>query len=549
MTPARCPAIAIAGLAAWLLSGCDSSLSVSVDTLEPPPEVRSVDGELRTTLTAAETTVQVAGKSVRTIVYNGEYMPPLLRVSPGDTIYLNLVNQSDEPTNEHYHGLNVSPRINDDGTVSDDILISAEPGTQVNYKIEIPANHNPGLYWYHAHLHTLAEKQIMGGLSGGLIVDGILDPFPELAGIKEQVMLLKDIQITPQGTLPDDIDPGGETNRTINGQSLPTLVIHPGELQFWRIGNIGADLYYRIRLEGHVFYELARDGNRHNQLVPMDEILLPPGSRSEVLIRGGKPGITALRTLNVNTGPDGDDYAEATLATVVTRGPAQTEIPLPAVLPPVEDFRLLPVARSRTITFIDGPGNVFYIDSGEGPKQFDPNVVDSTITVGTVEEWTINNTSGEFHAFHIHQTDFQVTEINGVPQDFVGHQDNVNVPYQEGDDGPPGQVKVLIDFRNPVIVGKFVYHCHILEHEDGGMMAIAEVVNPAAALSPGTAERGLRAGGWTAPDQRVTENTLAAFQAGSYCSTDTALPRRSTAAVTGPSAPFRIQRLQVRSAR
>lgn len=538
--------LVVASLAGCLLASCDdSSVSVSVDTLEPPPEIHSDNGELRTTLTAAEATVQVAGKSVRTIVYNGEYMPPLLRVKPGDTLYLNLDNQTGEPTNEHYHGLNVSPRINDDGTVSDDILISAEPGTQVNYKIEIPADHNSGLYWYHAHLHTLAERQIMGGLSGGLIVEGVLDPFPELAGIKEQVMLLKDIQITPQGTLPDDIDPGGETNRTVNGQTLPTLSIRPGELQFWRFGNIGADMYYRLKLEGHVFYELARDGNRHNQLVPMDEILLPPGSRSEVLVRGGAPGVTPLRTLAVNTGPDGDDYAEATLATVITRGFAAEQIPLPPVLPAVEDFRALPVAQSRTITFIDGPDNIFYMDSGAGPKQFDPNVVDSTITVGTVEEWTINNTSGEFHAFHIHQTDFQVTEINGVPQDFVGHQDNVNVPYQDGDDGPPGQVKVLIDFRNPIIVGKFVYHCHILEHEDGGMMAIAEVIDPSAALAP-EALLNRSMARKASLDQRVTGNTLAAFQAGSFCGTERVLPRQSAVTVKRPS-PFRIEKLQVRS--
>src|SRR5690606_17310470 len=116
------------------------------------------------------------------------------------------------PTNEHTHGLNVSPRINPDATVSDNVLIRVEPGTQVNYKISIPADHNPGLYWYHSHLHGISEAQVMGGLSGGLIVDGVLDPFPELEGIRERVLLLKDIQITRDGFLPDEIDPGGDTN-------------------------------------------------------------------------------------------------------------------------------------------------------------------------------------------------------------------------------------------------------------------------------------------------------------------------------------------------
>jgi hypothetical protein len=214
----------------------------------------------------------------------------------------------------------------------------------------------------------------------------------------------------------------------------------------------------------------------------------------------------------------GDDYAEATLAFVTTTGKSQPEIPLPTVFPAVEDFRLLPVAQSRTITFLDGDNNTFLMDSGDGPKQFDPARVDSTIVAGTVEEWTINNASGELHVFHIHQTDFQVTEVNGEPQEFIGHLDNVNVPYQE-EGGPPGQVKLLIDFRNPDIVGKFVYHCHILEHEDGGMMSVAEVVSPLVAnpLTDRPRSR-VTATARTPVEAAVMTNTLRGFQAGTYCS-------------------------------
>ena len=122
-------------------------------------------------------------------------------------------------------------------------------------------------------------------------------------------------------------------------------------------------------------------------------------------------------------------------------------------------------------------GNTFYVDSGDGPKQFDASRVDSTIVAGTVEEWTVLNATAELHVFHIHQTDFQVVERNGIPQPFVGHQDNVNVDFQP-DGGGPGQVKLIIDFRNPDIVGKFVYHCHIVQHADQGMMANIEVALP-----------------------------------------------------------------------
>jgi FtsP/CotA-like multicopper oxidase with cupredoxin domain len=511
---------------ALLLSGCSNDSSVVV-TFSNPPEIRSVNGELHTIFMVGASTFQVDGRTVTSAVYNNSYIPPVLRLRPGDTLFLDLDNRTSEQTNLHYHGLNVSPRINADGTVSDNIFVMVDPGTRLNYRVAIPANHNPGLYWFHTHRHELAERQVMGGLSGGLIIDGILDPFPQLQGITERIMLLKDIQITPQGTVPDDIDPSAPSIRTVNGLTNPTIVIKPGETQFLRIANVGADIYYKLKLDGHKFYELARDGNRRSQLLELDELLLPPASRSEVLIQGAPLGKYAFRALAFDTGPAGDSYGESILATVASQGTAETPISLALVMPVVEDYRQLPVARRRTITFDESAdGNTFYIDSGDGPKQFDANRVDSTIAVGTVEEWTILNATQELHVFHIHQTDFQIIEVNGVPQPFVGHQDNVNVSYAPTPASPPGQVKVLIDFRNPLIVGKFVYHCHILEHEDGGMMAVAEVAPVVTSAARRLATRvasvvGSVFGQEPAPDDPRTreriDRTLSALQSGSYC--------------------------------
>lgn len=507
--------------------GGGGSGGLVLETFRNPPQLSSQGGELSVKLDVVTERIEAAGKLVTTTVYNGQYVPPVLRLKPGDTLRLELNNKSAMQTNEHYHGLNVSPRINSDATVSDNVFVHVDPGMKLDYRVAIPATHNPGLYWYHSHLHGSSEQQVMGGLSGGMVIEGLLDPLPEFAGITERVMLLKDIQITPEGRVPDDIDSSAPTNRTVNGQTNPTMVIAPGETQLLRIGNISANMYYRLQLPGHVLYEMARDGNRHNQLVPFDELLLPPASRSEVLIQGGPPGRYELKTLALETGPQGDTAPETTLLTVVSQGPPRTPIALPAALPTVEDFRNLAVARQRTITFEESEdGNTFYIDSGDGPKQFDPNRIDSTIVAGTVEEWTILNPTGEWHVFHIHQTDFQVTEINGVPQPFVGHQDNVNVAFQPDDASPPGQVKVLIDFRNPLTIGKFVYHCHILEHEDGGMMAVAEVVAPSqmAAQSKRSSKPAQRPAGVLdralAEADLRSEATLAAVQAGSYCQAD-----------------------------
>ena len=111
-----------------------------------------------------------------------------------------------------------------------------------------------------------------------------------------------------------------------------------------------------------------------------------------------------------------------------------------------------------------GDGDTLFIDG----RTFEPSRTDTRVKLGAVEEWTIRNESGELHDFHIHQTHFQVTEVNGVPEPFDGYRDIVNVPVH-------GEVKVIIPFTDPVIVGRFVYHCHLLSHEDKGMMATIEV--------------------------------------------------------------------------
>jgi FtsP/CotA-like multicopper oxidase with cupredoxin domain len=152
------------------------------------------------------------------------------------------------------------------------------------------------------------------------------------------------------------------------------------------------------------------------------------------------------------------------MATVLVEGPPATPAALPVALRPVEDLRPK-VTNRRTIVFSESAdGDTFYIDR----KMFNESRTDVRVKLGAVEEWTVRNDADELHSFHIHQTPFQITEINGVPQPADGYRDIVDVPIG-------GEVKVVIPFTDPVIVGRFVYHCHILSHEDKGMMATIEV--------------------------------------------------------------------------
>ncbi len=440
-----------------------------------PPELSSVAGRLTGTLTVAPGEVVLAGKRFTTTLFNGAYMPPILRVQPGDRIGLILANAAGMPTNLHYHGFAVTPL-----GAGDNVFLTVDPGATFQYDFLLPADHSSGLFWYHPHVHPDVNPQIAAGLSGGIVVGNVLAPFPQLAGITERIMLLKDMKLR-RGAPVADPDPSGPTIRTINGLYKPRIGISPGELQLWRFGNIGANIYYKLRLPRHVFYVLAQDGNPTTGLIEQRELLIPPAARYEVLVRGGRPGTYRLKAQAFNTGPQGDSYPAQVLATVVSKGPAVANPPpLPVVFPSDPDLRLASVTTRRTITFADAdsknPAEQFTING----QFYDHTRIDTTVELGTIEEWTIRNTSRELHAFHIHQTDFQVVEVNGKPAPFTGYQDTVNLPFATRRNGRlvPGEVKVVIPFTNPIIAGTFVYHCHIVQHADQGMMANIQVVSP-----------------------------------------------------------------------
>jgi suppressor of ftsI len=429
------------------------------ETFREPAVIASRHGTLTATLIAGESPVSIGNQRVTAAVYNESYLPPTLRARPGDVMRLRLVNRLGDPTNLHLHGLAVSPL----GT-SDDVFPHLSPAGVRDYEIRIPSNHAPGLYWYHPHPHGHSDDQVRNGMSGALVVEGLLDPFPGLRAVKERLLLLKDVQIENGRVVHLGI--GAHAIRTVNGLINPTMVLHPGETELWRIGNVGADLYYQLTLDGLPFYEVARDGHRVSRLVPRRELLLEPGAREEVLVQAPGPGTYTLRTAAFDTGPEGNRYPGAALATVRVAGAAMRPLVLPERLLPVADLRLHITGR-RTIVFSEAEdGNTFFVDG----RTFNPSRTDTRVQLGAVEEWTIRNESSELHDFHIHQTHFQVSEVNGVPQPFVGYQDIVNLPVH-------GAVKVVIPFTDPVIVGKFVYHCHLLSHEDRGMMATI-VVTP-----------------------------------------------------------------------
>ncbi|WP_405985594.1 multicopper oxidase family protein [Streptomyces sp. NBC_00872] len=429
--------------------------------LRNPPEVVSRNGFLNTRIVVERKRVELAGKKLWALTYNGRYMPPTLRIKPGDRVKLAMVNKIDQMTNLHVHGLHVSPSGH-----SDNIFLMIEPGETYHYSYQFPRNLAAGTYWYHPHPHTLSAPQTAGGMSGIIIVDGLKRYLPKsLRNITERVVALKDFQRVGDQIKTADLSIGAPTTRVVNGQLNPAIHIRPGETQLWRIANIGANIFYKVVLPGHRFRVIARDGNPVTKTYSVDTIIIPAAARYDVLVEGGPPGTTELKTLPYNTGPAGNQFPEATLATLVSRGEARTPVKPPAAFAPARDLAKAKLAARRTITYTENAAGTEYYING---KQFDPNRIDFTGQLNTVQEWTVQNNSDEVHSFHVHTNDFQLMSTNGKPQTFYGYQDTVDVPAR-------GNIVVRTAFEN--YTGKTVLHCHILNHEDKGMMSVLELVD------------------------------------------------------------------------
>jgi FtsP/CotA-like multicopper oxidase with cupredoxin domain len=429
--------------------------------LRDPPQLVSRNGLLRVRTVVERRQVKVAGRTLWALTYDGHYMPPTLRIRPGDKLELAMVNRLGAATNLHVHGLHVSPTGHSDNV----IYVHIKPGQTFHYSYRFPGNLAPGTYWYHSHEDPISAPQVAGGMSGIIIVDGLQRWLPPaLRTITEHVIALKDFQVQGNAVKTQDLHISAPTNRTVNGQLNPVIHIRPGETQLWRLANISANIYYRVHLQGQRFQVIAHDANPVDRIWAADSLLLPAGARFDVLVRGGPKGRTQLQTLPYSTGPGGNKFPQATLATLVTAGAPVRPVALPATFAPTEDLRRAKIAARHTIVFSENKaGTKDYING----KQFDMNRVDIRSKLNTVEEWTIRNASDEEHSFHMHTNDFQLMSVNGRPHYGHGWQDTASVPAK-------GWMVVRIHFSD--YTGKTVVHCHILNHEDAGMMAIVEIV-------------------------------------------------------------------------
>jgi len=428
-----------------------------------PPMLSSRDGRLDVDLIAAPGVYTLDGHQFEGMLYNGAYVPPIWRVRLGDTVTVTLHNRLSEPTNLHFHGLGVSPLGN-----RDNVFLHVRAGVTFTYQVKIPARH-VGLFWFHPHMHGNVDAQIIGGMSGGIIVEGSERLYSFLGNLIERVILFKHHPIGRADY---------EELVTVNGTVAPTYLIRPGEAQFWQMGNIGADRFLRVMVEGMPFFVIGRDGYFLPRPIRQDEVLLGPGQRASAIVVGGQRGRYAFKSVSLKFDERQPPLPEVDLGTVVSDGPpadigaAEAMVRAQHVNEPlyVDVVRSSPIAHRRTFAFSVSPDKSrFFIND----QVFDENRTDVTIKLGDTEEWTILNQDSQYHDFHIHQTGFLVTEVNGIPTQFDGLRDTFSVPPMKN--GEPGAAKLIIPFTNPEIAGRFVFHCNVVKHEDKGMMQVVEV--------------------------------------------------------------------------
>jgi FtsP/CotA-like multicopper oxidase with cupredoxin domain len=461
----------------------------SPDALPNPVELRAKNHTLSLTLHAA-----ITGDGKDAFYFNGQPSAPTLRLSPGDQLKITYINDLPselhercrivpcmDMTNLHFHGLTVSPDV-----PQDDVLnMMAMPGQSLRYTVQIPKDHPPGLYWYHTHPHGESYQQVLDGMSGALVIEGIESYFPEVAGLPERVLVVRGLSLEKDPRSADlkqrvnllSASCGGEAEAadevmTVNGAVRPQIEIAPGERQFWRLVNASADRYLDLQLEGQTFEVVAMDGMPIAQHDPnhrtrtADHVLLPPAGRLEAIVTGPAPSMPQrLISRCVDTGPDGDPNPGMILADIVQH-PAGVSKRKTFHSSPEPNFQTTDLTAEEkapaqfTVTFTEDK-NGFYING----KKFAPDAEPMVRTkVGSYQHWKIVNATSELHPMHIHQVHFLAYAENDQPIADPLWLDTVSVPYG-------GSVDVIMDFTDPVIRGMSVFHCHLLNHEDKGMMA------------------------------------------------------------------------------
>lgn len=401
------------------------------------------------------------GKTIRALGFNGQLPGPELRAGKGDTVVVRVKNNLREATIIHWHGIRLPASMDGTGEVQKPI----EPGAEFEYRFEVP---DAGTFWYHSHHNETVQME--RGMYGSLIVEDETDP--RFDG--DRVFMVDDMKLdenneftVAKGFLQKQVERhDGREGKTalINGKENPRITMHAGQMERWRFINAASARYFRMRLGGHPFQIIGTDGGLLEKPQLVTEVLITPGERIDIIAGPFREGesfdiealpydrVTKLRA------------RKRTYARVEVEGPKATVAVIPEQLRTIEPIAARDAAATRKVKLSVG----FSLKRGLDFKVNDGiHVEDKPVRVGELQVWEISNASLMDHPFHLHGFFFQVLELNGASPAWRAWKDTLNIP-------PRSKAKIAwMPDNRP---GRWMYHCHIIEHHAAGMMANFEVL-------------------------------------------------------------------------
>lgn len=425
------------------------------------PNESTVAGEFKGTLRVQKAHVSLLpGVNTEVWAYNGEIPGPQIVVAEGDTVSITVINELDEPTTVHWHGLLVP--ASEDGNPQDEIK---PQGSRV-YTFKIPEG-TAGTYWYHPHGHGTVSKQVFKGLAGTFIVKAKEDVFK---GLPEKHLLMSDLKLHQDGSIAEnsffDWMNGREGQFTlVNGALNPKIELE-GATRV-RVWNACSARYLYLDLTFADSYLIATDGGFIEKPQLLEKILLSPGERIELVMIPKRNGQVELMNLSYNRSKMGPvsvtpSYALATIN--MRQGEAYT---LPGVITELPEYQAPTKTHSIEYREVMNRNQLLFLVNG---KMHDMDRIDEVVEQGAVEEWIVFNNTHMDHNFHIHGTQFYVVEqeLNGMIKKITdkAFKDTINLkPYE--------RLTLVMKQEDQ---GLRMYHCHILEHETLGMMGQLETV-------------------------------------------------------------------------
>ena len=415
-------------------------------------------------LTAAEFNWKLSEeKEIKAWGFNNSLPGPVIKAKKGDTLIVKVKNELPEPTIIHWHGIRLPASMDGTGESQKPIM----PGEEFTYRFELP---DAGTFWYHSHHNETIQME--RGMYGSLIVEDELDPVVD----EERVFMIDDMKLTKE----NDFTRGNFFKRwaerhdgregdtlLINGKELPTINVNAGQTERWRFINSSSARYFLLHLQGRKFKIIATDGGLIEEPVEASRILITPGERVDILVGPFEEDDQfEIESLPYNRmtflKPKRQSFAK-----IVVGKQKASKASIPAQLRKITPLADRSMPINRNVKLSVGPslknGIDFLVNN-------EVHANDKPVHVGELQIWEVSNTSMMDHPFHLHGFFFQVLERNGVAPEYISWKDTINL-------APKSKVKIAwMPDNRP---GMWMYHCHILEHHEAGMMANFEVVDPA----------------------------------------------------------------------